>query len=125
MATQTTVVSPDVVEGKSSVVMTPASQNNATVPDVKLVAMPEWKQAGQRGVRSGVQVAIFLIGGGTVTQWATGLGIPPASVANLPSTGTPIFDALLFALFVGVFVFLWNMAEFVFDMDLWAPKWRA
>lgn len=92
---------------------------------VVLVPMSEWLQCLQRAVRTFMQTFVFMIGGGTVYTILTGLGIPPASAENLPSTGYPLYDAILYSLVLSVVVFLWNAAEFVLDIDIKAPRWRA
>lgn len=117
-----TIVSPDVVGGDRAVITAPVTTGSERV---LLVPMAEWKQSAQRGVRTFFQAFVFLGGGGTVYSYLTNLGIPPASVANLPSTGQPLIDALLYSLVFALAVFVWNFAEFWLDIDIKAPKWRA
>lgn len=117
-----TIVSPDVIDSDTRVETAPVT---AAGERVVLVPMAEWKQAGQRGVRTFFQAFAFLAGGGTIYQVLAQVGIPPASVANLPSTGSALFDAALYALVFALLVFLWNFFEFLLDIDLKAPKWRA
>lgn len=121
-AVKETIVSPDVLGSKNATITAPVT---ASGERVLLVPMAEWKQAAQRGVRTFMQAFLFLGGGGTVYSYLTNLGIPPASVANLPSTGTPLLDAVAYALVFGLVVFLWNFVEFWLDLDIRAPKWRA
>lgn len=118
-----TIVSPDVV--KTPAVVNATSGATAPMDTVILVPMAEWKQSAQRGVRTFIQAFIFLGGGGTVVGYLNGLGIPPASVANLPSTGQPLLDAVAYSFVFGLVVFLWNFIEFWLDIDIRAPKWRA
>lgn len=118
-----TMVSSDVVEGNHDVEMPATAATNGT--RVVLVPMSEWKQCAQRAIRTFMQAFVFLIGGGTVYQILTGLGIPPATAENLPSTGSALWDAILYALVFAVVVFLWNAAEFILDIDVKAPRWRA
>ncbi len=117
-----TIVSPDVVETNETVETAPIT---AAGERVVLVPMAEWKQSAQRGVRTFFQAFAFLAGGGTIYQALAQVGIPPASVANLPSTGSALFDAVCYALVFALLVFLWNFLEFALDIDLKAPKWRA
>lgn len=112
-----TIVSPDAMP-----VATAATVNGATVI---IIPMAEWKQCAQRGVRTFLQAAAFLLGGGTVASFSTGIGIPPASVAGLPSFGVPVLDVLAYAAVFGLLVALWNAAEFALDIDMHAPGWRA
>ena len=70
--------------------------------------MAEWFQCLQRAVRTWIQAFIFMIGGGTIYQILTGLGIPPASAENLPSTGYVVYDAILYSLVLAIVVFIWN-----------------
>lgn len=114
-----TIVSPGVLQ---------RSNPSSTLVDggrVVLVPMSEWKQSAQRGVRTFFQAFIFTGGGGSVVGYMTNLGIPPASVANLPSTGNPLGDAFCYSVLFGFLVFVWNFVEFWLDIDLRAPKWRA
>jgi len=117
-----TIVSPDVIDSKETVETAPVT---AAGERVILIPMAEWKQAAQRGARTFLQAFGFLVGGGTIYQALAQVGIPPASVANLPSTGSALFDAILYALVFALLVFLWNWLEFLLDIDLKAPKWRA
>jgi hypothetical protein len=114
-----TVVSPDVIKDDNKELV---QTNNSRVV---LVPMEEWKQSAQRGVRTFFQAFIFTAGGGSVVAYLTNLGIPPASVANLPSTGHVLFDAFCYSILFGFLVFLWNFLEFWLDIDIKAPKWRA
>jgi len=117
-----TIVSPDVIESDKRVETAPITSAGERVI---LVPMAEWKQSAQRGVRTFCQAFGFLAGGGTIYQALADVGIPPASAANLPSTGNALFDAFLYALVFALLVFLWNFLEFALDIDLKAPKWRA
>lgn len=112
-----TIVSPDVVP--TQVVTSIAGETVIVIP------MAEWKQCAQRGFRTFMQAATFLIGGGTVAAFSSGIGIPAASVAGLPSSGNAVIDALLYALVFGILVAAWNFLEFALDMDIYAPGWRA
>jgi hypothetical protein len=115
------VVSPDVSPRATTV-----TTGGPSVPAerVILVPMSEWKQCAQRGVRSFMQALVYTIPLG-VTAYLSGLGIPDAALVNLPSTHTPILDAILYSLVFGLVVFLWNFVEFWLDVDIKAPKWRA
>jgi hypothetical protein len=112
-----TIVSPDVVPIE-------VAANIAGSP-VILIPMAEWKQCAQRGFRTFMQAAAFLLGGGTVAAFSSGIGIPPASVAGLPSSGNPVADAVLYSIVFGLLVALWNACEFALDIDIHAPGWRA
>lgn len=112
-----TVVSPDVVP--ATVVTSIAGETVIVIP------MSEWKQCAVRGVRTFLQAAAFLLGGGTVAAFSTGIGIPAASVAGLPSFGVPVLDALAYAALFGVLVAAWNACEYALDIDMYAPKLRA
>lgn len=117
--TTATIVSKSDVPTKTAVV------DSATGERVILIPMAEWKQCAQRGLRSFGQAVLFLLGGGTVAQLASGVGIPAASVAGLPSSGNAPVDAVLYALAFGILVALWNGAEFALDIDIHAPGFRA
>lgn len=92
---------------------------------IVIIPMSEWKQSYTRGFRSFLQACTFLLGGGTFAQLASGVGIPAASVAGLPSSGNPAIDAVFYAAFFGVLVTGWNAAEFALDIDIHAPGFRA
>lgn len=116
-----TVVSPDVIPAATDVAVAGTQAGERVI----LIPMAEWKQCAQRGVRTFMQAAVFLFGGGTMVQLVTGMGIPPAAVANLPSTGNVALDAILYSLALALLVFVWNMVEFWLDIDIHAPRWRA
>lgn len=109
----------------------PSSTANTTIVDattgdrIVIIPMAEWKQCLQRGFRTFLQAATFLLGGGTVASFSSGIGIPPASVAGLPSSGNPFVDGILYAAFFGCLVACWNAAEFALDIDIHAPGFRA
>lgn len=115
---QRTVVSPDVVDNRATTVVPVSGER------IVLVPMAEWKQCAQRGVRSAMQAIVYMVPLGVV-PYLRGLGIPDASLVNLPSTGQPFVDAVLYALVFGLIVFIWNFVEFWLDIDILAPKWRA
>ena len=116
-----TVVSPDAIDSNTPQVSAPVTAEGGRVV---LVPMDEWKQCAQRGVRSAIQAFIFILPIG-VASWLRGLGVPDATVINIPSTHDPFIDSVLYALLFGVIVFIWNFIEFWLDIDIKAPKWRA
>jgi hypothetical protein len=120
-----TIVSPDVMTHSTTDESGPKPSVQVGEHAVVLIPMAEWKQCAQRGVRTFIQAAGFMIAGGGLKQLLTGYGIPAADVAGLPSTGTAIYDALLYALVFALIVVLWNFVEFWLDIDINAPKWRA
>lgn len=125
MATQTTIVSPDVIEGKQAVTMAPIAHQNQGVQDVKLVAVPEWKQAAQRGIRSFLQAITFFLGGGALVSNLQRNGIAPELIGGLPTFNNPLIEALVYSLAFGLGVFVWNWIEFTFDIDIKFPGWRV
>ncbi len=129
-----TIVSPDAVDtGTDTDTDTDTEQvsvdgqTTTTKNGKRIVVIPmaEWFQCLQRAVRTWIQAFIFMIGGGTIYQILTGLGIPPASAENLPSTGYAVYDAILYSLVLAIVVFIWNACEFALDIDIKAPRWRA
>lgn len=112
-----TIVSPDVVPVQVA--------TNVAGEPVIIIPMAEWKQCAVRGGRTFMQAAVFLIGGGSVAAFSSGIGIPAASIAGLPSSGNPVIDAVLYAAVFGLLVALWNAAEFALDIDIHAPGFRA
>lgn len=114
-----TIVSPDALTGNIEPSVTTGRKT------VILVPMEEWKQSAQRGVRTTLQAGTFFIGGGTLVGALSSAGVSPKIVEGIPSTGNPLWDAILYAILFGVLVFLWNFIEFWLDIDLKAPKWRA
>ena len=123
-----TIVSPDAVDTNSG---TDTNTEQVSVDGqtngkrIVVIPMAEWFQCLQRAVRTWIQAFIFMIGGGTIYQILTGLGIPPASAENLPSTGYVVYDAILYSLVLAIVVFIWNACEFALDIDIKAPRWRA
>jgi hypothetical protein len=92
---------------------------------VVLVPMAEWKQSAQRGVRSFIQCATFLLGGGSLALFLASFGIAPDYVAQIPTSGNKLVDALLVSFVFGLVCFVWNWCEFFLDIDIKAPKFRA
>lgn len=117
-----TIVSPDVIESDKRVETAPITSAGERVI---LVPMAEWKQSAQRGVRSFIQAATFLFGGGSVALFLASFGIAPNYVAELPTSGSHLIDALVISLVFGLLCFLWNAIEFALDIDIKAPKFRA
>jgi hypothetical protein len=117
-----TIVSPDVVGGDRSVITAPVTTGSERV---LLVPMAEWKQSAQRGVRSFIQCATFLLGGGSLAIFLASFGIAPDYVAQIPTSGNKLVDALLVSLVFGLVCFVWNWVEFWLDIDIKAPKFRA
>lgn len=118
-----TIVSPDVVASPATVDATSGAY--APTLHVVLVPMAEWKQCAQRGVRSFIQAATFLLGGGKIAMFAAQFGIAPDMIASLPTTGSQLVDALSVSAVFGLVCFLWNFIEFWLDVDMKWPKWRA
>ena len=121
-AVKETIVSPDVIDGDRPVISAPVTAEGGRV---LLVPMAEWKQCAQRGVRSFIQAATFLLGGGSIALFLASFGIAPDYVAQLPTSGSKLIDALVISLVFGLVCFLWNFIEFWLDVDIKAPKWRA
>jgi hypothetical protein len=117
-----TIVSPDVTGSDQAVISAPVTAGGERI---LLVPMAEWKQSAQRGVRSFIQAATFLLGGGSLALLMASFGIAPDIVAQIPTTGNKLVDALLVSLVFGLVCFLWNWIEFFLDIDIKAPKWRS
>lgn len=117
-----TVVSPDVLGSDNAVITAPVTADSERI---LLVPMAEWKQCAQRGVRSFIQCLTFLLGGGTLAVFLASFGIGPDYVAQIPTSGNKLIDAVLVSLVFGLVCFLWNFIEFWLDIDVKAPKWRA
>lgn len=121
-AVKETIVSPDVVGGDRAVLSAPVTSGSERV---LLVPMAEWKQSAQRGVRSFIQAATFLLGGGSLALLLASFGIAPDIVAQIPTSGNKLVDALAVSLVFGLVCFVWNWLEFWLDIDIKAPKWRS
>jgi len=117
-----TVVSPDVLGSDNAVITAPVTADSERI---LLVPMAEWKQCAQRGVRSAVQCLVFLVGGGTLTVFLASFGVAPDYVAQIPTSGNKLIDAVVISLVFGLLCFLWNWIEFALDIDIKAPKWRS
>ena len=121
-AVKETIVSPDVIDGDRPVISAPVTAEGGRV---LLVPMAEWKQCAQRGVRSAVQCLVFLVGDGTLTVFLASFGVAPDYVAQIPTSGNKLIDAVVISLVFGLLCFLWNWIEFALDIDIKAPKWRS
>lgn len=118
-----TIVSPDAVAVQVNGAVLPAVSLDGG--KVVLIPMPEWKQCAQRGIRSSIQALTFLLGGGTLTLFLAQFGITPNMVAQLPTFGNVLGDAIVASILFGVLAFVWNFIEFWLDVDVKWPTWRA
>lgn len=115
-----TIVSPDLTRSDKPVLVDTLSSR-----PVLLIPMAEWKQAAVRATRATAPAVIVLAGGGTAAAAATGAGIPPLLMVGLPTTGVAILDWALICAVIWVIWFLFNCAEFYFDVDENHPRARA
>lgn len=90
-----------------------------------LIPMKEWKQSGVRALRATAAAFAVLGGGGTAAQAFTQSGLPPLLAYGLPSTGVTILDTAIICLIIFLVWFIYNCAEFYFDVDEDHPKFRA
>lgn len=114
-----TVVSTDVVPNPTTVGGLAGGEGLVLLP------MEEWKQVLVRGLRTFFQVLLAMLLGKGAAVSLVASGLPPELLTGIPTTGILIVDALVVGLIGFLGSAVWNIVEFLLDVDLSAPKFRA